>query len=143
MKLEDEYDNPDVLPKINWSDMTETMEAIEEYLRSCHGVVRAILAYIIRKPITVQIYDDYPMYTNSDHKMITRILHLPPGKNKLLLEKDAQAIWAHKTEYKIDNRSVYNILDHIYKNTDLIHMPNSISPTGMAEWHIMPFIPDG
>ena len=32
-KLEDEYKDPNVLPKINKSDMAETMEVIEEYLR--------------------------------------------------------------------------------------------------------------
>ena len=32
------------------------MEFVEEYLRSCCGVMRASLAYIIRKAITVQTY---------------------------------------------------------------------------------------
>ena len=40
-KLEDEYKDPIVLPKINKSDMTGTVEAIKEYLRSHHGIVRA------------------------------------------------------------------------------------------------------
>ena len=51
-----------MLPKINKSDMVGTMEAIEEYLRSCQGVVWAPLAYIIRKTIKVQTYGDYHSY---------------------------------------------------------------------------------
>ena len=55
-KLEDEYKDPDVLLKINKSDMAGMMESIEKYIRSHCGVVRAPLAYIIRKTITVQTY---------------------------------------------------------------------------------------
>ena len=57
-KLEDEYKDPGMLPKINKSDMAWMMEAIEEYLRLCHGVVWAPLAYVIWKMIAVQIYGD-------------------------------------------------------------------------------------
>ena len=39
-KLEDEYKNCKMLPKINKSVMAGTMEAIEEYLRSCHSDVQ-------------------------------------------------------------------------------------------------------
>ena len=34
-KLEDEYRDANVLPKINKSDMARTMEAIKKYLRLC------------------------------------------------------------------------------------------------------------
>ena len=34
-KINREYKDPDVLPKVNKSDMAGTMEAIKEYLRSC------------------------------------------------------------------------------------------------------------
>ena len=54
-KLKDKYKDPNVLPKINKSDIAGTMEAIKEYLRLHHGVIRAPLAYVIRKTITVQI----------------------------------------------------------------------------------------
>ena len=118
-KLKDEYKDPDVLLKINKSDMAETMESIKEYLRSHHGVVRAPLAYIIRKTITVQTYDEYPMYATPDDEMITRILLLPLDKNKLLPEKDVQRAQVYSTEYKIDNRMVYDVLDQICKDTDL------------------------
>ena len=64
------------------SDMTGTMEAIEEYLRSCQGVVRTSLAYVMRKTILVQAYGEY--HVTTDDKMITRMLHLLPDKNKLL-----------------------------------------------------------
>ena len=53
-RFEDEYKDPDVLPKINKADMVETMEPIKEYLRSYHVVIIAPLTYIIRKTITVQ-----------------------------------------------------------------------------------------
>ena len=43
-KIEDEYKDPDVLPKINKSDMAERMETIEEYHRSHQCVTRAPLA---------------------------------------------------------------------------------------------------
>ena len=77
------------------------------------------LACIIRKTIIVETYGDYPMYAAPDDKMIARMLHLPPDKNKLLLEKDAQSVRAHTAEYEIDNRTVYDILDQICKGTDL------------------------
>ena len=59
-KLEDENKDPEMLPKINKSDMAGMMESIEEYLRSHHGVIKAPLAYVIRKTITVQTNGDYP-----------------------------------------------------------------------------------
>ena len=61
-KLKDEYKNPNMLPKINESDMAGMMESIKEYIRACHGVIKAPLAYIMRKTITVETYGDYPMY---------------------------------------------------------------------------------
>ena len=81
-KLKDKYNDPDVL-KINKSDMAGTMEAIKEYLRLCHGVMQASLAYIKRNAIIVQTYSDYLMYASPDDKMIARMLYLPPEKNKL------------------------------------------------------------
>ena len=86
--------------------MVGIMEAIKEILRSCHGIIKAPLAYIIGNTIIVKTYDNYPMYATPDEKMITRMLHLPPEKNKLLLEYDAQSARACTAEYKIDNRSV-------------------------------------
>ena len=65
------------------------MEAIEEYIRLCHGVVRAPFAYVIRKTIIVETYGDYPAYATPDNEMIARMLHLLPDKKKLLLEKDS------------------------------------------------------
>ena len=63
--------------------MAGTIEAIEEYIRSCHGVIGAPLSYIIRKIILVQTYDDYPMYVTPDYEMVTRMLHFSPDNNKL------------------------------------------------------------
>ena len=54
-----------------------------------------------------------------DDKMIARMLHLPPGKNKLHNEQSAQSLIEHTAEYKKYNRSVYDVLDQICKVTDL------------------------
>ena len=77
------------------------------------------MAYIIKKIITVQTYGGHPTYPTPDNKMITRMLHLPPDKNKLHLEKDAQTAQACKAEYKVDNRRVYDVMIQIRKDTDL------------------------
>ena len=60
-KCRDYYKDPIMLPKINKSNMTGMMEVIKEYLRSCQGVIRAPLVYIIRNTIIVQTYDDYSL----------------------------------------------------------------------------------
>ena len=72
-KLEDEYKDPDMLPKINTSDVAEAMKSIKEYLRACHGVIQSSLAYIIRKTITVQTMGDYPIYATPDDEIIARM----------------------------------------------------------------------
>ena len=112
-KLNNEYKDPDVLPKINKSYMTGTMKAIEEYLRSHQDVIRALMAYIIRKTILVQSYGDYPKYVASDNGMISRMLHLPPDKNELILEWDAQSARASIAEYKRDNKSVRHFVSDL------------------------------
>ena len=61
-RLEDEYKDPHMLPTVNKTDMAGMMETIFDYLRSHHGVVRAPLAYLIRKTIIVKAYGDYPKY---------------------------------------------------------------------------------
>ena len=132
-KLKDKYKDPNMLSTINKSDMAGMMEAIKEYLRSHCIVMRAPLAYIIRKTIQVQTYDEYLMYATPDNKMITRMLHLPPDKTKILLDSYIQSTKAHMVEYKIDNRSVYDILDQICKDTNLYPYVK----------HIMPSIPGG
>ena len=92
-KLEDDYKDLNVLPKISF--------------------VKAPLAYVIKKTITVQTYGDYPTYEIPDDEMIDRILHLPLDKNKLLLEGSAERVQDHTAEYVIDKRMVYIILDQI------------------------------
>ena len=118
-KLNDKYKYLDVLPKVNNADMVETLESIEENHRSCCGVIRTSLAYIIWKNILVQIFDDYPKYMTPDDEMIARMLQLLPDKNILQNKQSAQSVIEHTAEYEIDNRSVYNILDQICKDTDL------------------------
>ena len=76
-RLKNEYKDSDILPKVNKADMAGTMEAIKEYLRSHHAVIRAHSAYITMKTEIVQTYGDYPKYVTPDIKMITRMLHLP------------------------------------------------------------------
>ena len=58
-RCEDDYRDPGVLSKINKSDMAGTEEAIKKYLRSCFGVIRAPLAYIMRKNVIVETCSDY------------------------------------------------------------------------------------
>ena len=53
-KLKDEYKDPDVLPKINKSDMAGKMKSIKEKLSACLSVIKAPLAYVIRKTMTDQ-----------------------------------------------------------------------------------------
>ena len=118
-KLEDECKDPNMLPKINKSDMAGTMEAIKEYLRSCFSVVRAPLAYVIRKIMLVQTYGEYPKYKTPDNEITTRMLHLLPDKNKILLDSDVQSNKALMAEYNIYNRSVYDMLNQRCKDTDL------------------------
>ena len=105
-RLKDDYKDPDMLSKVNKVDMEGTMESIKEYLRSYHGVMRAPLAYIIRKTIIVQIYCDYHKYVSLDNAMIARMLHLPPDKNMMHNKQSTQSVKEHTAEYKIDNRSV-------------------------------------
>ena len=81
-----------MLQKINTSDMTRMIEAIKEYFRSHQGVITTPLVYIIMKTIIVETYGVYPMYATPDDEMISRMLHLPHNKNKLLSEKDAQSV---------------------------------------------------
>ena len=39
-----------------------TIEAIKEYLRSCHSVIRAPLEYIIKKIRVLKTYGNYTKY---------------------------------------------------------------------------------
>ena len=57
-----------------------------------HGVTRAPLAYNIRKTVICQTYGKYPWYASHDDEMIARMLHFPPDKNKLLMEREASSV---------------------------------------------------
>ena len=72
-RLKDYYKDPYMLPMVNKADMSVTIEAIEQYLRSCHGIMRTFLAYNIRKTITVHTYGDYPWYVTLDNQTIARM----------------------------------------------------------------------
>ena len=108
-----------MLPKANKADMTGTMEAIKEYLRSCHDVIRAPPAHTIRKAIIVQAYGDFYKYAIPDNEIITRMLHISSDKNRLQIKQSAQLVQEHTTAYTIDNRSVYDIFGQICKDTQL------------------------
>ena len=99
-----------------------TMEAIKEYLRTYYVVMTAPLAYIIRNTITVQAHGDYPMYAITKDEMIDRMLQLPPDKNKLLPEKDAQTVQAHTAECVIDNKLSMTFLIRSAKTLTSIHV---------------------
>ena len=107
--LEDNYKDLDMLPKVKKADMAGTMEAIKVCLRSCGSILRAPLVHIIRKTRVVQTYGDYPWYATLDDEIITRMLHLLLEKKKLLLENEASSVKEHTIEYKIHNKTVYNI----------------------------------
>ena len=75
--IKDEYKDLDVLPKFNRADMAGLIESFDKYLRSLCGVMRAPLALIIRKAITVPFYGNYSKYVTPYDEMIARMLHLP------------------------------------------------------------------
>ena len=96
MRLKEDYKDPgiqpkntDMQPKINKSDMAGMMKAIKEYLRSSHGVIRAPLAYIVRKTVILNTCRNYAKCVTPD-EMIARMLHLLPDKNKLNNEQSVQ-----------------------------------------------------
>ena len=69
------HEDSDMLAKVNNADIAGTMEAIEENIRSCHGVIRAPIAYVIRKTILVKTYGDYSKHATPNNEMITKMLH--------------------------------------------------------------------
>ena len=62
-----------MLPKVNKAKMRGTMDMIEEYLRSCHGVILAPFAYITRMTLIVQTHGDYPNHATHDDDLIATI----------------------------------------------------------------------
>ena len=131
-----------MLPKVNKADIAGKMESIQEYLRSCHAVIRAPLAYVIRKTITVQVYGDYVKYVTLDDKMIARMLHLPPNIDCTINKEHSQLETIQQSTREITELSMTSWIRSTRILTDN-HMSNSISPRGMAEGHIMPSTPGG
>ena len=120
-KLNDEFEYQSILPKVNKADMVGMIEANEEYIRSCHGMEKAPLAYIIRKTVVVQTYGPYPWYATPHDNMITKMLQLPKKQNRLCSELDANNYTGQKMVCGIDNKTDNDILNHICKDTDLYH----------------------
>ena len=54
-KVEDNYKNPDMLHAVNKADITGTIKAIKEYLRSYHGIIKVPHANI--KITTLIVYN--------------------------------------------------------------------------------------
>ena len=108
MRFHDACTDPDILPDVNNAKMAGTMKVIKEYLHSCHGIMRAPFAYVIRKTTIVQTCGDYPKCVSPDDEIFARMLHLPPENNKLYGEKIAQSV---KEAYSRVQNNIYNILD--------------------------------
>ena len=53
-KIEDEYSDSYVLPKVNKVNMTGMIEAIGEYIGSHYGVEKVSLTYTVRKTVDSQ-----------------------------------------------------------------------------------------
>ena len=66
-----------------------------------------------------QTCGDFPKYATPDDATIARMLHLPPYRNKLHLEHNVHEGREHTVEFKIDNRTVYDIINQNCKDTDL------------------------
>ena len=88
-------------------------------------------------------YGDYPFYATPDNKMITRMLHLPQNKDKIYNKQSVQSVIQCMPEYNTDNRTVYDSLDQICKDTDLYPYINQHKSKRNAEGHFMPFTPGG
>ena len=69
--------------------------------------------------IIVQTYGDYPMYMTPDNQIFAKLLHLLQLKSKPVLEHNVHLTKKLTAEYKIDNRTVYDIFDQICKDTNL------------------------
>ena len=77
-RLEDDSNDPYMLPEVNKVDIAELIKAVKENLRSNCGVVRILN------------YGDYHMSVTAYYDVIARILHLTQDMNKLLLEQSMQ-----------------------------------------------------
>ena len=82
--FKDEYKDPYMLPKIHDRDNGGHQRISQRH----HGVVRVPLAYLISNILLIQTYGDYPKYATPDNEIITRMLYLSSGKNKLHNEKE-------------------------------------------------------
>ena len=119
------------------------MEAIKKYLRSCHGVIRAPLAHVIRKNIIVGMYSDYQKHRSPDDEMIARMLHLPLERTSSF----QRVIFSQLKCIHLSRRSTVDVSMASWirsARTEICtHMLNSISLKEMAAGNFMPFIPDG
>ena len=113
-KLENECEEPDVLPKVNIANVMGMMVAIKEYLRSCHVVKIVPLALSSERTQSLRLIDTISWWQNDQHDV-----KLPTEQIWLYREKETSSKKQHTTACKIDNRSIYGILDQICKDTDL------------------------
>ena len=102
-----------------------------------HKIVSQItLCGVVRRSL-VQTYGDYTKYASPDDEMIARMVHLPLEQNKLQNEKSAHWVKEWTAEYKINNRSIHDILDQICKDTDLYPYVKQQSPRELEDGHFM------
>ena len=85
-RLKDEFNDPGILPMFKKGSHGRSTGG-HQRVRLHHGVIRALL-HIIWKTILVMTYGNYIRYVITDEKIITMMLHLPPGKSKILLERE-------------------------------------------------------
>ena len=61
--------------------------------------------------MVIETYDIYLWYMTPHDKMIARMLYLSKEQNKLCKEEMASYKKEHTPAYKIDNRTIYDILE--------------------------------
>ena len=99
MRYDDDYKDPFMLHRINKTDMPGMIKTIKEKLRSHQCVVKSSSSI------------NHQENHSPDNDMITRMSHLPPDENKLLLEHNIHSVKEHIEEYDVDNRTVYDRSD--------------------------------
>ena len=68
-----------------------------------------------------------------------RMLHLPPDKSRLLMDRGTRSVKEFTAKYVVDNRTIYNILNQICKDKDLYPcVKKHTSPQETAEGHFIP-----
>ena len=78
------------------------------------------------------------MYVTPDNEVIAKMLHLPQDKNRLHNKQRAQSVIKDSADYEIDKKSVYDILNYIFKDANLYPYLRQQRPRGTEEGPIKP-----